>query len=110
MVLGVVLVLGSVLLGAVVVSRAQASTAVWSLRRDLPAGSVLAADDLVPVSGRRTDAAGERWRITFTGAGTAGRVEVEVRLGHVGQAQRLTCGAGQEQYARTWELVGLTTT
>ncbi|MHA3705111.1 SAF domain-containing protein [Jatrophihabitans sp. YIM 134969] len=58
LVLGVVLVLGSVLLGAVVVSRAQASTAVWSLRRDLPAGSVLTAGDLTPVDVRLGDTAG----------------------------------------------------
>ncbi len=68
------------------------------------------ADGLVPASGQRLDPAGERWRITFdtvsTTAGTgAGRVDVEVRLGHVASPQRLTCGAVEEQYARTWELV-----
>lgn len=57
LVVGVALVLGSVLLGAVVVSRAQASTSVWSLRRDLPAGSVLAAGDLVAVDVRLGNAA-----------------------------------------------------
>ena len=60
LVVGVALVLGSVLLGAVVVSRAQSSTAVWSLRRDLPAGSVLAAGDLVAVDVRLGDT-GDRY-------------------------------------------------
>jgi hypothetical protein len=79
----------------------------------------------------------ERWRITLAGpaaglaAGLAGgrtgaaepraaaapaprsaaavpsRVAVELRLGHVQQPQRLTCGAEQEQYARTWEMTDL---
>lgn len=57
LVLGVALVLGSVLLGAVVVSRAEASTAVWSVRHDLAAGAVLAAGDLEPVDVRLGDAA-----------------------------------------------------
>ena len=60
LVLGVALVLGSVLLGAVVVSRAQASASVWSVRHDLAAGAVLSADDLVAVD-VRLGAASDRY-------------------------------------------------
>lgn len=89
------------------------------------------ADDLVPVRADRLPAdertGVDRWRITLAGApesrGAAApapggaapaagpavgpRVAVELRLGHVAEAQRLTCGAEQEQYARTWEMTGL---
>lgn len=75
------------------------------------------AADLVPVSGERLDEAGDRWRITLAGPADveavrarrpgADGVAVEVRLGHVPAPQRLTCGAGAEQYARTWVLVSL---
>lgn len=86
LVLGVALVLGSVLLGAVVVSRADASTSVWSLRRDLPAGSVLAADDLVAVE-VRLGGVGDR----YVGAD---RAVVGSRLAtDVGAGQLLPAGA-----------------
>lgn len=55
LVLGVVLVVGSVVLGAVVVSRASETSSMWSLRRDLPAGAVLAASDLAAVDVRLGD-------------------------------------------------------
>lgn len=46
LILGVVLVLGSVALGAVVVSRADSSRAVVAVSRDLAAGTVLTATDV----------------------------------------------------------------
>ena len=46
LVLGIVLVLGSVALGAVLVSRADSSQAVIAVSHDLAAGTVLTADDV----------------------------------------------------------------
>jgi hypothetical protein len=57
LVLGVLLVLGSVLLGARVVSAADATVPVWSAAGDLAAGTVLAADDLVTVDVRLDETA-----------------------------------------------------
>ncbi len=57
LVLGVLLVLGSVLLGARVVTAADATVPVWSAAGDLAAGTVLQADDLVAVPVRLDDAA-----------------------------------------------------
>src|SRR5690242_13760572 len=57
LVLGVLLVLGSVLLGARVIGAADATVPVWSAAGDLAAGTVLAADDLVAVDVRLDDAA-----------------------------------------------------
>jgi SAF domain len=58
LVLGVLLVLGSVLLGARVVSAADATVPVWSATGDLAAGTVLTAADLVAVDVRLDGAAG----------------------------------------------------
>lgn len=58
LVLGVLLVLGSVLLGARVVAGADRTVPVWSAAGDLAAGTVLTAGDLVPVDVRLDDAAG----------------------------------------------------
>jgi hypothetical protein len=58
LVLGVLLVLGSVLLGARVVTAADATVPVWSASGDLAAGTVLAEADLVAVSVRLDDVAG----------------------------------------------------
>ncbi|TYP89908.1 SAF domain-containing protein [Blastococcus xanthinilyticus] len=52
LVLGVLLVLGSVLLGARVVSAADATVPVWSAAADLAAGTELTAEDLVVVDVR----------------------------------------------------------
>jgi SAF domain len=52
LVLGVLLVLGSVLLGARVVGAADATVAVWAAQADLAAGTVLSADDLAVVDVR----------------------------------------------------------
>ena len=57
LVLGLLLVLGSVLLGARVVSAADATVPVWSVAGDLAAGTVLSAGDLVAVDVRLDDAA-----------------------------------------------------
>ena len=56
--LGVLLVLGSVLVGARVVTAADATVPVWAASGDLAAGTVLTPADLVPVSVRLDDAAG----------------------------------------------------
>ncbi|MGY1762897.1 SAF domain-containing protein [Geodermatophilus sp. SYSU D00779] len=58
LVLGVLLVLGSVLLGARVVAAADATVPVWSAAGDLAAGTVLTAGDLVAVDVRLDDIAG----------------------------------------------------
>jgi hypothetical protein len=58
LVLGVLLVLGSVLLGARVVATADATVPVWSAAGDLAAGTVLTAGDLVAVDVRLDDVAG----------------------------------------------------
>lgn len=55
--LGVLLVLGSVLLGARVVSAADATVPVWAVTEDLAAGTELGADDLVAVDVRLDSAA-----------------------------------------------------
>jgi hypothetical protein len=70
LVLGVLLVLGSVLLGARVVTAADATVPVWSVTGDLAAGTEIAAADLVAVEVRLGDAAG-----AYLAAGTdpAGR-------------------------------------
>jgi SAF domain len=58
LVLGVLLVLGSVLLGARVVAAADATVPVWSAAGDLAAGTVLTGGDLVAVDVRLDDVAG----------------------------------------------------
>jgi hypothetical protein len=58
LVLGVLLVLGSVLVGARVLSSTDATVPVWAAAGDLAAGTVLTADDVVPVDVRLDDAAG----------------------------------------------------
>jgi hypothetical protein len=58
LVLGVLLVLGSVLLGARVVSAADATVPVWAVAGDLAAGTELTADDLVPVDVRLDETGG----------------------------------------------------
>ncbi|PRY51832.1 flagellar basal body P-ring formation chaperone FlgA [Geodermatophilus tzadiensis] len=70
LVLGVLLVLGSVLLGARVVTAADATVPVWSVAGDLAAGTVLGAGDLVAVDVRLGDAAGA---YLSTGTDPAGR-------------------------------------
>jgi hypothetical protein len=57
LVLGVLLVLGSVLIGARVLSSADATVPVWAASGDLAAGTVLTGDDLVAVDVRLDDAA-----------------------------------------------------
>jgi hypothetical protein len=57
LVLGVLLVLGSVLLGARIVSEADATVPVWAVTGDLAAGTELTVEDLVAVDVRLDDAA-----------------------------------------------------
>ncbi|MGY1701624.1 SAF domain-containing protein [Geodermatophilus sp. SYSU D00766] len=70
LVLGVLLVLGSVLLGARVVSAADATVPVWSVAGDLAAGTSLEAADLVAVDVWLGDSAGA---YLSTGTDPAGR-------------------------------------
>ncbi|WP_245161236.1 SAF domain-containing protein [Blastococcus sp. CT_GayMR16] len=65
LVLGVLLVLGSVLLGARVVGAADATVPVWAATGDLAAGTELTVDDLRIVDVRLGDAAG-----SYLSAGT----------------------------------------
>lgn len=58
LVLGVLLVLGSVLLGARVVGAADATVPVWVAQGDLAAGTVLTADDLAVIDVRLDAVAG----------------------------------------------------
>ncbi|CAA9251359.1 MAG: hypothetical protein AVDCRST_MAG52-2094 [uncultured Blastococcus sp.] len=58
LVLGVLLVLASVLLGARVVAAADATVPVWAVAGDLAAGTELTSDDLVAVDVRLDDSAG----------------------------------------------------
>lgn len=53
--IGVLLVLASVLVGARLIGDADESTTVWGVSRDLAAGTVLTADDLVEVRVRLYD-------------------------------------------------------
>jgi hypothetical protein len=69
LVLGLLLVLGSVLLGARVVSAADATVPVWAATGDLAAGTVLTADDLVAVDVRLDDAADSYLSTTTKPAG-----------------------------------------
>ena len=71
LVLGVLLVLGSVLLGARVVTAADATVPVWAASGDLAAGTVLSADDLVAVP-VRLDGLADSYLATSTQPG--GRV------------------------------------
>ena len=65
LVLGVLLVLVSVLLGARVVGAADATVPVWAASGDLAAGTVLSSGDLVAVDVRLDDAA-DRYLATST--------------------------------------------
>jgi hypothetical protein len=65
LVLGVLLVLGSVLLGARVVSAADSTVPVWAAAGDLAAGTELTADDVVAVD-VRLDAAADAYLSTGT--------------------------------------------
>jgi len=64
---GVVIIAGCVLLGAEVFAQADDTVALWSVRHDVAAGSVVTADDLVAVRVHLTGAASDR----YLPAGTA---------------------------------------
>jgi hypothetical protein len=97
LVLGVLLVLGSVLLGARVVTAADATVPVWSAAGDLSAGTVLSADDLVAVQVRLDDVAG---RYLATSTHPDGRVLGRaVRAGELLPRSALEEGTGLVQLA-----------
>lgn len=68
-ILGIVLVLVSVVLGARVVSAADASVQVWAVSHDLAAGTTLAGDDVRPVRVRLLNDADRYVRATAPLAG-----------------------------------------
>jgi hypothetical protein len=80
LVLGVLLVLGSVLLGARVVSSADATVPVWAATGDLAPGTELTADDLVAVDVRLDDAAG-----AYLSTGTRPEGRMLSRAVHAGE-------------------------
>jgi hypothetical protein len=96
LVLGVLLVLGSVLLGARVVSAADATVAVWAAAGDLTAGTALTADDLVPVQ-VRLDSAADAY--LSTGTRPEGRT-----LGRAVRAGELVPRSALEQTAELVQL------
>ena len=71
MVVGILLVLASVVVGAKVFSSADSTTSVWAAARDLPAGARLQSADLKAVKVRLGD--GSRY-VAAAGAGPAGYV------------------------------------
>ncbi len=71
MVIGILLVLGSVVIGAKVFSSADATTSVWAAGRDLPAGARLQKSDLRAVDVRLVDG---RHYVSAAGAAPAGYV------------------------------------
>jgi hypothetical protein len=80
LVLGVLLVLGSVLLGARIVSAADATVPVWAARSDLAPGTTLTVDDLKAVDVRLGDAA-----TRYLSAGTRPEGEVLARAVRAGE-------------------------
>jgi hypothetical protein len=80
LVLGVLLVLGSVLLGARIVSAADATVPVWSAAADLAPGTELTADDLVAVDVRLDEAAS-----AYLSAGTRPQGSVLARAVRAGE-------------------------
>jgi hypothetical protein len=97
LVLGVLLVLGSVLLGARVVTAADATVPVWSAAGDLAAGTVLTEEDLVAVSVRLDDVAGQ---YLATSTQPAGRVLGRgVRAGELVPRSALEESTGRVQLA-----------
>ncbi|WP_040339045.1 SAF domain-containing protein, partial [Candidatus Blastococcus massiliensis] len=89
--LGVLLVLGSVLLGARVVGAADATVPVWAAAGDLAAGTELDGDDLVAVDVRLDDAADA---YLSTGTRPEGRT-----LGRAVRAGELIPGSALEEPA-----------
>ena len=87
LVLGVLLVLVSVVVGARVLSSADRSTLVWAASKELTAGTLLAAGDLEPVRVRLFESAGR-----YVGAGGAPPVGYVVRRG-LGAGELLPQGA-----------------
>ena len=87
LVLGLLLVLVSVVVGARVLSSADRSTLVWAAGKDLTAGTLLAEGDLEPVRVRLFESAAR-----YVGAGGAPPVGYVVRRG-LGAGELLPQGA-----------------
>ena len=87
LVLGLLLVLVSVVVGARVLSSADRSTLVWAASKDLTAGTLLADGDLEPVRVRLFESAGQ-----YVGAGGQPPVGYVVRRG-LGAGELLPEGA-----------------
>ena len=87
LVLGVLLVLVSVVVGARVLSSADRSTLVWAASKELTAGTLLAAGDLEPVRVRLFESTGQ-----YVGADGAPPVGYVVRRG-LGAGELLPQGA-----------------
>jgi hypothetical protein len=87
LVLGLLLVLVSVVVGARVLSSADRSTLVWAASKDLTAGTLLAPGDLEPVRVRLFESAGR-----YVGAGGSQPVGYVVRRG-LGAGELLPEGA-----------------
>ena len=87
LVLGLLLVLVSVVVGARVLSSADRSTLVWAASKDLTAGTLLADGDLQPVRVRLFESAGQ-----YVGAGGRPPVGYVVRRG-LGAGELLPQGA-----------------
>ena len=87
LVLGLLLVLVSVVVGARVLSSADRSTLVWAASKDLTAGTLLAEGDLEPVRVRLFESAG-----AYVGAGGQPPVGYVVRRG-LGAGELLPQGA-----------------
>lgn len=79
---GVLVVASCVVLGSVVVSRADDTVRVWGVRRDLPAGSALSADDL------------EQRRVRLAGGGTGRYLPVTTQT-PTGRTLARPAGAGE---------------
>lgn len=92
LVLGVVLVLASVLIGARVVSGASDTRGVLRTTRDLPAGSIVTADDLSVVQVQLPD---RRTYLSTTGDAVGQQVQRPLSRGELVPAAALTKVAAQ---------------
>lgn len=93
--LGVVLVTGSVLLGSVVLAHADDTVAVWSARHALPAGSRIAAGDLERRAVRLPDGDLERYAVARGAAPVGARIGREVGPGELLPRAAIAGGRGR---------------
>jgi len=82
--LGVLLVAGSVVAGARILSSADETISVWAVERDVLPGEILQADDLTARQVRFVDGAdADRYALVGSGAPTAGRVTRAIGAGEL---------------------------